>query len=69
MKNRSNEIRSNEIRSNEIRITQELPVHENIGLFTVTFGEKVLTLAKSRGSLVPGYGIHLALVRIFSDVF
>ena len=25
-------------------------LHENGGLFTVTFGDKVLTLAKSRGS-------------------
>ena len=25
-------------------------LHQNLSLFTVTFGEKVLTLAKSRGS-------------------
>ena len=32
-----------------------LPVHKQLSLFIVTFGEKVLTLAKSRGSLVRGY--------------
>ena len=31
-------------------------LHESISLFTVTFGEKVLTLAKSRGYQVQGYG-------------
>ena len=29
---------------------QNFLVHQNLSLFTVTFGEKVLTLAKSRGS-------------------
>ena len=32
-------------------------LHKNSSLFTVTFGEKVLTLAKSRGSYLRGYGI------------
>ena len=31
-------------------------VHRNLSLSTVTFGEKVLTLAKSCGSEVRGYG-------------
>ena len=32
-------------------------IHQNLSLCTVTFGEKVLTLAKSRSSKVRGYCI------------
>ena len=32
-------------------------LHQNSSLCTVTFGEKVLTLAKSRGSKVRGYDL------------
>ena len=34
-------------------------LYKNSSLFTMTLGEKVLTLAKSRGFYVRGYGIHI----------
>ena len=36
-------------------------LHQYSSLCTVTFGEKVLTLAMGRGSSVRGYGIHRVL--------
>ena len=35
-------------------------LHQNSSLSTVTFGEKVMTLAKSRGSYVRGYGMLIS---------